>query len=294
MRTDSPKEHRFSTKAGDLCWFEWGTRSERPSLLLLHATGFHARCWDQVVAHLPEDLHIIAPDLPGHGRSFKPDTLADWSAGADDIIAILEETATTPAFVIGHSKGAVVAVHAATQRPDLVAQMLLVDPVILPSEAYWQGAEKPAIDPANHPVSRRRNQWESADQMAAHFAARSPYDTWQAAVLSDYCRHGLLPADDGNGYQLACPPHLEASVYLGAALSDPADACAAVPCPVTVLRGRSGARASPMDFSISPTWPALAAHFQHGTDMQWSDHSHFIPMEAPARLTALIEALAAS
>ena len=48
-----PREHRLSTPDGDICWFEWGEPGNAASLLLLHATGFHARCWDQVVAALP-------------------------------------------------------------------------------------------------------------------------------------------------------------------------------------------------------------------------------------------------
>ena len=39
----------------DIAVFEWGqARADQPSILFVHATGFHARIWDQVIAHLPE------------------------------------------------------------------------------------------------------------------------------------------------------------------------------------------------------------------------------------------------
>jgi pimeloyl-ACP methyl ester carboxylesterase len=103
---------------------------------------------------------------------------------------------------------------------------------------------------------------------------------------------GLLKAADGS-FELACPPYLEASAYLGNAGCDIYPLIGAIACPVTVLRARTGERTSAMDFSISPTWPELARQFRNGHDLQWSELSHFIPMEAPARLAGLIIELVA-
>ena len=77
---------------------------------------------------------------------------------------------------------------------------------------------------------------------------------------------------------------------MGAARTDPYPIVRAVRCPVTVLRARNAERASDMDFSISPTWPELAAQFVDGRDLHWPDVSHFIPMEVPERLAELIVA----
>ena len=50
----------------ELSLIEWvGTGDP---ILLLHATGFHSRCWNQVVKHLP-GRHIYAADLRFHGAS---------------------------------------------------------------------------------------------------------------------------------------------------------------------------------------------------------------------------------
>ena len=61
--------------------------------------------------------------------------------------------------------------------------------------------------------------------------------------------------------------------------------------PVTLIRAPSGERGGSMDFSQSPTWPGLGAHIGAGRDERWGDHSHFIPMEDPARVAALLAAL---
>ncbi len=41
---------------------------EGDPVLLLHATGFHARCWDEIVRRLP-GRPVYAVDLPCHGLS---------------------------------------------------------------------------------------------------------------------------------------------------------------------------------------------------------------------------------
>ena len=44
-------------------------------------------------------------------------------------------------------------------------------------------------------------------------ADRLPYSVFDPQSLRDYCEHGLRPADDGAGFQLACPPRFEGKVY---------------------------------------------------------------------------------
>ncbi len=285
-----PVEHRFAASGGELCWFEWGKAGDHPTLLLLHATGFHARCWDATIKALPQDWHFIALDLRGHGRSYRPDSLSDWLATADDVAAFAQTELSKPVFAIGHSMGGYVAARTAVLVPDRISGMLLVDPVMMTPETYAGEPGNLSGSPTDHPVARRRNQWESAEQMAAHFSNREPYANWRSDVLSDYCQYGLIPGVIGEAFELACPPALEASAYMGSWRNNPYGWVGNVACPTTILRARNAERAGPMDFSVSPTAPDLAQHIAGSTDLHWKDMSHFIPMEAPDRLADLIRA----
>lgn len=285
---EAPREHRLATSAGEICWFEWGQPSDRPSLLLLHATGFHARLWDQVVAALPHGTHVIAPDQLGHGRSAKPASLSDWAVTADALLPLVDRLAGAPLIGCGHSMGGYVLTRLAAARPDAFAHIFLIDPVIMPPEFYVGAADAPVPDPAEHPVARRRARWDGWEAMNAHFASRPPYAYWQSEVLSDYCRYGLLPAVDGGGWDLACPPALEASVYQNALRTNPHGWLERLGVPASVIRARTGERAGNLDFSVSPTWPGLGSAIGAVRDEQWTDQSHFIPMEASGRLAALL------
>lgn len=269
-----------------MCWFEWGRAGAKPTLLLLHATGFHARCWDATVAALPDDHHVIALDLRGHGRSYRPESLSDWMATAADVVAFLDAHTSAPVVAVGHSMGGYVAARAAAIMPEKFEQLLLVDPVMLVPEVYAEQPDGQSV--ADHPVARRRNAWDSADQMVAHFSDREPYKYWQPDVLVDYCTFGLVPAGGGQGLELACPPALEASAYAGAGRNNPYLWIGDVACPTTILRAKNAERQGAMDFSASPTAPDLWKYFANSRDLHWQDLSHFIPMEDPQRLAALV------
>ena len=286
-----PREHRLETPDGDICWFEWGERGERPSLLLLHATGFHARLWDQVVAALPAGTHVIAPDHRGHGRSFRPATLANWTATADVLLPLLDGLGGHPIVGCGHSMGASILTRLASQRPAAFRHLVLIDPVIMDPAFYEGEAAKVIPDPADHPVARRRNVWTDVEEMRARFADRPPYANWDPRVLADYCAHGLLPPADGAGLELACPPALEASVYQNALRTSPHEWLHYLATPSTVIRAPTGERGGALDFSLSPTWIGLGPAIGAERDELWAEHSHFIPMEAPARVAALLAGL---
>lgn len=285
-----PREHRLQTPDGEICWFEWGERSEGASLLLLHATGFHARLWDGVVAALPAGTHVVAPDSLGHGRSAKPAALFDWAKTADFLLPLVDRFAGTPLVGCGHSMGGTLLTRLAAERPAAFRYLFLIDPVVMDPAFYADAAGQPLPDPAEHPVARRRARWEGWEAMLAHFGKRSPYMHWDPAVLADYCRHGLLPAADGEGHELACPPAAEASVYLSALRTSPHDWFDRIAAPVSVIRAKTGERKNALDFSVSPTWPGLGAALGAERDEQWGELSHFIPMEAPQRLADLIAA----
>jgi lipase len=285
MQSD-PRHHVFTHDGVSLHWFEWGERKGQ-TVLLVHATGFHARCWDQVVAALPAGQHVVAIDMRGHGRSDKIPPY-NWAAFGADLEAFVRFLGLHGAIGVGHSMGGHCVAHVAARVPDAFARLLLVDPVIMSPEAYAAARHQNFASPADHPVARRRSRWSSWQEMQERFQDRTPFSRWRPEVLVDYCRFGLLP--EGDEWVLACPGEVEATIYMGSARTEIHDDIRRVAVPVTVLRapGRDPGDTNVMDFSKSPTWPALAAQFPDGRDVFLPDHSHFIPMEDPTLVARFI------
>ena len=282
-----PIEKRFALDETDLCYFEWGNPSDQ-TILMLHATGFHARCWDKTIAALPGDYHVIAVDHRGHGRSGKPDSLSNWRLNARDVSRLVDGLALQNVVGVGHSMGGHVLVQVVATHQDLFDRLVLVDPTIVEREVYADAPDLAEIDPSAHPVARRRNVWDSSAQMFDHFKDRHPYSLWQPNVLMDYCEHGLLASSKGDHLELACPPHLESSIYQGFRNTDPYPSLEQISCPVLILRAQQGEREGAMDFANSPTWPGLATAFQSAREIHIPELSHFMPMQDPKQIAHLI------
>lgn len=266
-----------------LAVWEWAGAGE--TLFFIHATGFHARCWDRVIALLPE-YRCLALDMRGHGKSDKPAPLTDWRIMGEDAAAVARALGLQSATGIGHSMGGHAITLAAALVPEAFARLVLVDPVIFAPERYVGARE------GEHFAARRRDRWPSPDAMIARFADRSPFNRWDAHVLHDYCTYGLLPAEDGDGDVLACSPAFEAACYQtsSAVRSNIYPEIARVTQPVLVVRP-TAAQQGEGSFSASPAAPDLATRFIHGREIADPEHTHFLPMESPEKAAGYIRSM---
>jgi pimeloyl-ACP methyl ester carboxylesterase len=288
-----PTHRRVAVNGITLSVFEWqrDQGARHATILLAHATGFHARCWDRVVAHLGA-RHVVAVDQRGHGRSDKTFPV-HWQDFGRDLAELLRVLDLTDVIGVGHSMGGHAMTEAAAAEPQRFARLLLIDPVIASPEEYAAATPHAAwLNGQAHPTAKRRNRWASPDEMFERFKERPPFSTWDRDVLRDYCTYGLLPDPNGEGFVLACPPEFEAAVYMASRGNAGVHASGrAVDVPVLVVRAMEPPPDRDwMDFRYSPTWPGLANQFRRGRELYLPDQTHFLPMEQPQLVAKLIEA----
>ncbi|MFP6801561.1 MAG: alpha/beta hydrolase, partial [Pseudomonadales bacterium] len=242
-----------------LTYFERGMvyRGVKPTLLFVHATGFHARVWDKIINALG-DFHSISVDQRGHGRSEKKKT-QHWSEVITDTSEMIEQLDLTNIIAIGHSMGAHALIGAAPKAEHRFLKIIAIDPVIPEEADFMDDTPSPFNSAEEHPTAKRRNEFDSAEEMAERLKPKGSFGLFDPEMLMDYCRHGLLPNEKGKGYVLACPPHIEASVYMSSRSNhDIYDAVRSLSLPVLILRAKEPAKdRNAMDFSSSPTWPKL-------------------------------------
>lgn len=70
---------------------------------------------------------VVAPDLPGFGRSEHPRRAYTLNFFAETVAALLESLGVAQAVLVGSSLGGAVALRVAQRRADLVARLVLVD-----------------------------------------------------------------------------------------------------------------------------------------------------------------------
>ena len=102
--------------------------SNGPPLVLIHGIGGRWANWSAVIDAFAEDWHVYAVDLRGHGDSGRtPDSyrFIDYHI---EIVEFLRNIVAQPAFLVGHSLGAVTSSGVCAVTPDLVAAAVLEDP----------------------------------------------------------------------------------------------------------------------------------------------------------------------
>ena len=281
----TPELHFIGERGKELAVWEWP--GEDPPFLFSHATGFHGRCWDQIVRMFPH-RHCLAPDARGHGRSSQPELPYHWWIFGHDLAAVAEHWDLRDALGIGHSSGGHSTVQAAALRPHTFRALLLIDPTIFPPESYGTAPFDASF------TLRRRNIWASPDEMFERFKSRLPFSRWRPQILRDYCDYGVLPRD--GEFVLACPPAVEASIYMNS--REPGSniyaEVAKVQQPVVVMRAGRERQHGVVDLAASPTAADLASRFSDGRDILLPEASHFIPMETPEIVVEEIGNLAAA
>jgi pimeloyl-ACP methyl ester carboxylesterase len=154
---DVPPVARVSLTLPDgrtLSGLRWGEEPARATFL--HGAGLNAHTWDTTLLHLGEPA--LALDLAGHGdSSWRDDAAYVARVLAPDVAAALETWTDRPQVLVGHSLGGLTAAALAATRPDLVAEVVLVDIT-------------PGIDPSGGPAQLRAffagpTDWATRDEL---------------------------------------------------------------------------------------------------------------------------------
>jgi len=95
-------------------------------LLLLHAAGSNAGMWRKQCEGLADTHSVVAPDLPGHGRSSGIAGLATIDAYAEFVERFVGAVMRRPCVVVGRSMGGAIAIVLASRRPAWLAGVVLV------------------------------------------------------------------------------------------------------------------------------------------------------------------------
>lgn len=99
---------------------------EGDPVLILHGMFGTLDNWQTIAKKLAEDFMVFIIDLRNHGRSPHSEDF-DYTIMANDIREFMENNWIYEAYVVGHSMGGKVAMQLASENPDLVKKLAVVD-----------------------------------------------------------------------------------------------------------------------------------------------------------------------
>jgi pimeloyl-ACP methyl ester carboxylesterase len=107
----------------ETAWFEIGRGDP---VILIHGLGDDHRAWRRVVAELALERRVILYDFRGHGETSIGE--ADGTLGqlAGDLAALMDAVDLSSATLAGFSLGGTIAMRAAIDHPDRVAELALI------------------------------------------------------------------------------------------------------------------------------------------------------------------------
>ncbi|MBV9579149.1 MAG: alpha/beta hydrolase [Chloroflexi bacterium] len=132
-------------------------------VLLLHGLGVSGSVLQPFARRLLPELAAVVPDLRGHGQSDAPDDGYLPADYAGDLVELItQDDSLTRVPVVGHSLGALVGMHLASQRPELVEWLVLLDP---PLDPRLRNSEVDAVYRLRH---------ATAGELEAYLLERDP------------------------------------------------------------------------------------------------------------------------
>jgi 3-oxoadipate enol-lactonase/4-carboxymuconolactone decarboxylase len=244
--------------------------SAGPLLLLGNSIGTSGTAlWSASAAFLGERFHVVAWDLPGHGRNTDPVSdgfsMAELAAG---VMAFADRVLTDRGepggrlYYAGDSLGGVVGLQALLDAPDriLAAVLLCTGAKIGDAAGWWERAARVRASGTTVLVNQSVERW-----FAPGFLEREPQ---VASQLLDSLR-----AADAEAYALACEALADFDVRTR---------LREIAVPVLAVAGAE-------DFATSADLLAEIAHgVQRGTLQVLDGVAHLAPAEVPQEVAKLI------
>jgi 3-oxoadipate enol-lactonase len=131
----SPGKRAGSPSAAHSHFMKFGTNrihyvvegKGRHNIVLVHCWAGTLEFWRSQVPAFADKARLILIDLPGHGRSDKPETAYTMDFFAQAVLAVMHDAHVQKATLIGHSMGVPIICRVYRQAPDRVAALVAVD-----------------------------------------------------------------------------------------------------------------------------------------------------------------------
>lgn len=236
-----------------------------PSMLLIHGVGLRAEAWTPMLPYLCKHFTVTAIDMPGHGQSV---SLPKDESGLAAYIDVIEDALSAipgPAYVVGHSMGAMIMLGLAGSWGKKLRGVVALNSI------YRRSPDAAAA------VSARAAQLSDTTEINPS----STLERWfgnepmgDAKVWADCCRMWLTEAD---------PDSYREAYSVFAREDGPSDGdLAQLACPALFVTGEEEPNSTP---EMSRTMAALVPD---GQAVVVADARHMLPMTHAETVTNLI------
>jgi len=122
--------HFASLEGARVHYVNYGTGSD--ALVLIHGWTCNVDSWRDQISDFSKRNRVIAIDLPGHGKSDKPEITYGMDLFARAVDAVLQDAKVNRAVLMGHSMGTPIARQFYRKYPQKTLAIVIVDGALGP------------------------------------------------------------------------------------------------------------------------------------------------------------------
>lgn len=126
----TPKSKFITFEGAKVHYVDYGKGDE--ALILIHGWTMNLDSWRDQMPEFAKKYHVVALDLPGHGKSDKPETTYSMDYFARAVDAVMQDAKVKRAVLVGHSMGTPVARQFYRKYPAKTLAIVVVEGVLTP------------------------------------------------------------------------------------------------------------------------------------------------------------------
>ncbi len=168
-----------------------------PAVVMIHGAGFDSSTWalhSRWFAH--HGYSVLAPDLPGHGRSAQVADGHDMDHYADDLASVTAHLDLKNAVHVGHSTGGGEVVHYIARhgesRVAKAAILSAVPPLMVQTANNPGGLPKSVFDGLQAQLAANRSQFYRDLPAGPFYGYNRPGAKPSEAVIQNWWRQGMM------------------------------------------------------------------------------------------------------
>jgi pimeloyl-ACP methyl ester carboxylesterase/predicted glycosyltransferase len=238
-RARYPDESGYVERDGVRVYYEVYGSGEPTVLLLPTWSLMHSRHWKMQIPYLARHCRVVTFDGRGNGRSDRPREREayDERQFAADALAVLDETKTERAVIVGFSLGGQRGLILAAEHPERIEGAVFIGP-------SFMGGGEPLPE---RTVFDFDTEYDTCEGWAKHnrYHWLRDYQDWVEFFISKIFTepHSTKPIEDGVGWGLETDAEVMIATQDAAGLTpeETRELCRRLRCPVLVIQGENDA-----------------------------------------------------
>lgn len=191
----------------------------KPLIHFAHANGIPAQTYEKLFAALSDEYDILY--VPLLGTSLNYPVTDQWTLLVQQVIDSIEIQAKgRKVIALGHSLGSLLNFMAANLRPDLIQQVIMLDPPLIMGKSvlflhiakYLPSLVIDKFTPAGL-SKRRRDHWQNREHATELLRNRGFFKTFDQQCFDAYIQYGLQEDPIRGGVTLTIPKSVEVEIF---------------------------------------------------------------------------------